>query len=740
MLSAPLVTEASPEQAGEIQSEREARLAAPEAVVAREASRTLFEGLSGSGAVSLAEKTFGIEHPTWTPPGSSAGEGHVTKYVGDDDAAMVSPSGAHLLVASTVPLRRGVGSGQLAPTSLTLHEHEGSYVPASPVVPVSISKTAGAGVSLPLGISFAPVQAATPEASVVVGDRVVYPGTATDTDFMLEPAPGGVEASWQLLSEASAQENGLAFKLPAGASLQLSKSVPGGAEVLEEGQVLAVIPPATAREANGSTLAVSYSISGSTLMTHVNLGGSVAFPVEVDPIVEVLYGGFPGATGVWQGWTFESNCGCFSQWGNSTLRGTGSAAGSYPAGDFGQWYVYAPGAGQEGGASIARVDIRGVAHYQNGESALVAFIADAPNPSYTFNGFYPEDTRWGPYSSTASLAGQAMTFCADGVAGGYEGGPNPLCNESYGGEYFAFADDTQGNQASENYVDCPARTCTISTNTPPNHVVLDDVQNGWVQYGPGSAQISAEDQGVGIEALAVEIPPGYKNEAGQPFWASPEYCSDANALVGCEHAVTSAPISFAGLSTGVHTLGVYAYDAADNERQEEVGPNGEERHDAELSDPREFPTMYIDHTPPVIPAFGGSLVENAGGIGSGSYTLTFSAEDGSHSAPQSGVRSLKVSVDGAKVDEVATSCGEPKHVPSEGCFALAGSWGMEGARYGAGSHTVTVTATDWAGNESTRSMVVGVNEAPYEAAGPGAVNLRTGAFRVHDSVVEGVMV
>ena len=104
---------------------------------------------------------------------------------------------------------------------------------------------------------------------------------------------------------------------------------------------------------------------------------------------------------------------------------------------------------------------------------------------------------------------------------------------------------------------------------------------------------------------------------------------------------------------------------------------------------------------------------------------------GSSAAPQSGVRSLKVSVDGVKVDEVATACPEPKGAPSSGCYGLSGSWSMEGAHYGAGAHTVTVTATDSAGNEiRPRSLAVGVNEAPYEAVGPGSANAKTGAFRL----------
>jgi hypothetical protein len=221
----------------------EARLNNPEAVAEREASRTRFADLDRDEAVSLAEKTFGINHPSWMPPGS-AGEGPLTKYLGEYSAVESPPSGQHLLVTSSVPLRSALGSGKLAPASLVLQEHEGAFAPANPLVPITISKSPGAGVTLPGEISVAPTAAGAPEAPVVVGEQVFYPGTATDTDFMVAPTPGGVEASWQLLSQASPQENNLRFNLPPGVELQMSKRNPGSAELVREEAALAVIPRA----------------------------------------------------------------------------------------------------------------------------------------------------------------------------------------------------------------------------------------------------------------------------------------------------------------------------------------------------------------------------------------------------------------------------------------------------------------------------------------------------------------
>src|SRR6202035_2772727 len=130
---------------------------------------------------------------------------------------------------------------------------------------------------------------------------------ARDTDFIVEPLPAGVEASWQLRSQNSPSENSLVFTLPAGASLRLNPVVQDEAEVVEEGRMLLLIPPALAREADGSSLPVSYSVNGNILTTHVNLSGSVAFPVLVDPVIAEGFGTY--GVGTWTGWHSYDNCG-----------------------------------------------------------------------------------------------------------------------------------------------------------------------------------------------------------------------------------------------------------------------------------------------------------------------------------------------------------------------------------------------------------------------------------------------
>ncbi len=702
----------------------QARLANPEAVAERERSRTEYEGLKGPAAVSLAERVFDVERPAWTAPGSQEGA-HITKYLGGQSAEETLPGGERALVQSSVPLRSGVGSGQLAPVSLALEEHGGSFVPANPLVPVSISRSAAGGMSFPLGVSVAPSQAAGGEGAEVVGDSVIYPGTARDTDFLVEPLPEGVETSWQLLSQASSQENALVFRLPEGASLKMSSTTLGGAEVVDGGQTLLAIPPAGATEANGVTLPVSYTVSGSTLTTHVDLSGSVDFPVMVDPLIVGYYGSSENVN-VWPNWATGSNCSCFSfpEYGNLIQAGTNPGP---PNGDSGEWYIYAPGAGTEGGASIERVDIMGMTHESGNQSYIETGIGESTgsNPVYSFNGTIGASGP-SPLDTAEAYSNIDMAFCAQG-AGGHDGGEQPLCNENYGGRYFQLADILGPEPRTVyNYVQMTGANVTYLDTTPPVSVHIGGLaQTEWVKYGPSATAIYGHDQGTGIAAFSVEIPPGHLNEKGQPFYSQNFSCDSSGGFAGCPMENTSGVINFSELATGAYSLGVYAYDAVGNVREAEVGPAGEEDKGSGKT-----PKLYIDHTPPKLTLTGALKEANGGHIGEGSYPLNITAEDGSTAAPQSGIQAIKIYADGRWVEEAHTTCHRPEGIPATECYSLSASWTMQGERFGVGTHTVKVVAEDWEGNEASETIQVTVNSAAYQPLGPGAVNLKTGDYKL----------
>jgi RHS repeat-associated protein len=708
---------------------RAARLSSPEAVAERERSRTAYAGLGASAAVQLAEQVFEVQRPSYTPPGEEGGA-HIATYLSQHAAQQSLPSGQRLLLTSTIPLRSTIGSGQLAPVSLSLDEGAAAYAPANPLVPVSISKTAAGGVSFPYEVSVAPVQSASAEASVVTGDHVVFPNTAPDTDFMVEPSPAGAELSWQLRSEGSPADNALRFTLPAGDTLRMSTTVPGAAEVVREGQAVFVMPPAMATDAQGVPLQVTYAVSGDVLDTHVDLGESVAYPVMVDPLIVGFYGEYENAN-VWSGWHHaENGCGCFGFPEYAGLLQAGTNPTSYGYGYYGEWYINALGDGDPGEAGIARVDILGMTHALEGQSDVYAGMYEAHGPfpdGYSFNG-YGGISGYGDLVSSSNYENVPVAFCADAT-----GQPEPeLCNEKYSANAFFIADMlTKTPQSWYNYIQFKGADVQYLDTTAPNAVHVENLPTWWTKDETTAAYIHAEDEGTGIQAFRVEIPPGHTNAEGQPFFAESSSCSGEVAFYGCPHARNSGVLGeLANLPTGVYELEATAYDAVGNYRRAEVGPDGEERQNSGV-----YPKFYVDKTPPTI-SLSGSLSEANGKIvGEGSYTLNVTAKDGSPEAPQSGTRWVAIDVDGKQVDEFKTACERPAGIPAAGCYELSGAWTFEGQKYGAGPHTITVVAEDWVGNVETTHLNVTVNTASYEAVGPGAVNLHTGDYMLSASDV-----
>jgi hypothetical protein len=116
-LESPLVVpEAQALLGGESVSDaEEARRSSPEAVTARVASATAYEGLSAEQAAKLSEESFPglIDHPAGGPPQLPAGQ-TITGYLSDDAAQVDLGGGKHAVIESSqlkVPPR---GSGCLS--------------------------------------------------------------------------------------------------------------------------------------------------------------------------------------------------------------------------------------------------------------------------------------------------------------------------------------------------------------------------------------------------------------------------------------------------------------------------------------------------------------------------------------------------------------------------------------------------------------------------------------------------
>ncbi len=226
---------------------------------------------------------------------------------------------------------------------------------------------------------------------------------------------------------------------------------------------------------------------------------------------------------------------------------------------------------------------------------------------------------------------------------------------------------------------------------------VHNIPGSWVQYGPTSDYITAIAPCAGeVHSVWMEIPAGGGKVFSQEFPCN------------CE-SVTSSNINLSGQPTGVHSVGVYAEDPW-GDREEETP----------------HPTLYIDHTPPVISVSGSAAEAKEGQIGEGGYTLSASAVDGSTSAPQIGAAEVWVEADGARQETWRSLCSKPLAIPVEGCFAVSGNWTFTGEQLGVGQHTITVRTKDWLGNESSHTLTLTVHAAATSAVGPGQVNLLSG--------------
>jgi YD repeat-containing protein len=702
-------------------------------------SRTAYEDLGAQSAVSLAKQTFGIESPSWVPPGSEPGT-RVTGYLSTFTASEERPEHDQVLVQSTVPLRVTDEAGNLHPVSLSLREEGSAYLPQSPLVPISIAKDASAGVSLLEAITVSPGEAS-PSASVTVtGNRVVWPDVATDTDYMAEPVPWGVETSWQLRSERSPQESSLVFHLGPEESLRMSSTLHGAAEVVRGAQPLFLIPPVIAQQADGEALPVYYSISGDVLTTHVNLQGSVDFPVLVDPEITAYYGE-ANNDNAWQNWYHHSNISedfghcevnghfCFLEYGNLIQVGTNPGS---PTGSWGEWYT---GVNPSNAARITRVDVGGLTHQWENQSVLAAGIRESNGSGiWTTNG-YAGAMGPQPLATWQNYGNTPMAFCADG-AGGTDNneGKQPLCNdckrwegptcaEAYGGTAFDLWDSLQEGRQGQTvynyseihaayirYIQTANPTADLeSPYRPPERWFNSQRQTQYVRT-------YTTDPGLGVARAGVDYAPGEINaEAMHPYgskilpgsYVFQAPCNDPF----CYSSIQTAGFSLSGLGTGVWTVAGWGVNAVNSEAAKGY-------------------FAYIDNTPPeiAVPSWGEAS------FGPGQHTLTFSAQDGHSGAPQSGVHWVALEVDGRAKTPLKEGCAETTVKPTgTPCSALSDSWTFNSEDLAPGPHTIKLRAQDWVGNESspqTYQITINRSVGETQQVGPGTLNLVSGDYKI----------
>jgi len=155
-----LVVPGSPAEGEQLEAQEEARRSGPEAVVAREASATAYEGLSTEQAGKLAGEVFPVVvgEPDGGPPALPDGV-KATGFPSDFAMSLALPEGKLGVVDSLAAIAVDTPSGRV-PVDLGLREVGSGYEAKTPAagVLVRIPKHLGEGVVLSdSGVSLTPV-------------------------------------------------------------------------------------------------------------------------------------------------------------------------------------------------------------------------------------------------------------------------------------------------------------------------------------------------------------------------------------------------------------------------------------------------------------------------------------------------------------------------------------------------------------------------------------------------------
>jgi RHS repeat-associated protein len=709
------------------QQSQEASWSSPSAVAVRQASQTEYEGESSSQALATGEQAFPgqIGVPGYSPLDVGSG-GKVLQRVSANEAVIEDGSGHRSLAVGALPLYGKQADGSSAPTDLGLVDDGSGYVPQSALVPVRIPQSSSGQVAFGdagFSVGFGSVAVAGQQA----GGGVFFAnvdGAGSDTDAVVRPMPVGAEISFLLRSENSAQSQTLTFDLRGGWSLKDPGDGSGVVHVLDaSGAVQATIEPPIATDAQGQSVPASYTIPDPThLVVNVaDQGGQYAYPILVDPYIDSWTGASIEST-----WTQH-----VTPTGAPFSVGTpfglaqwyGETGYNYSNGATGEWYGYPPS-----GAYIYELyesDVYDVPSASTVLGGIWSFPSNNWDWATAVSGQDPGGAGTGGYFWTgASFSGWNYTMCAR------SGCPSELS------EYPSGQTSTNaaafgmlmagGKPTSEPYVLLGGATEYESDNqaitmaTPTHSGYRPPTGNGanWVNNATDTVTTNASvPNGLGLGILNTEAW-GAWGPPTQSVTACGSGTDQGTNQTGAPCPMSqqaSFTYSTGSMAEGVDTVSVDAFGAGGNTS----------------SGVQSWP-VDVDHTPPTV-ALSGSLESvNNTAVGFGQYTLNVTATDGNGSIPVSGVQSIQIYVDGQPQTGYSTTrC--PQVQNSDQCSAST-SWTVKTDTLTPGPNTITVTATDNAGNTSIagsgQTISITVPSDPSEPIGPGSVNLGTGAFRL----------
>lgn len=667
------------------------------------------QNLDRAGALDLMEAVFGTELQS---PAGPFDDLRVEKFLSNNVA--VIPTGGQpaaggievgetaaqagyegpTVLESTLPLRVN-GTAPSDAVDLGLERAEGEIQPANPLAEVSIPEELGEGIEIPgKGIEVELVDAAEDRSPSIIDQSVAaYPNIAPDTSFAIAPAPTGFETMTILQSADSPTSQTFRLYLPDGATLQ--ETFEGGAIVTREGDTLLEIASPTAIDATGAEVPVSLSVSGDSVKIEASPTASSSFPILVDPTYTYnWYGGHTtGAIADWKSevgtsaLTTSTKAGCFDGCvdeltGKEGLDVFAKKGGTIPAGGGGTWSYFVPRYasdiatyGTPPQSFVTSMVLQDVAFWSGGHerSYLPAFVS----------GIY--DPIGAKYTSVLIQGGTSnLTNLTTTYTYGYGGNEN--AKQAVGAQLYAGEAHTMG-EYRELYVG--QATIELGDSGKPTWGAPTPSIEGWVNSKPTSPiNFTLSDAGLGVGSIWVREAGVTDHHKG---WTTSISCA-STPTEPCPRTWKSGEAGKPALTYDPSTL-----------------PQGEDSLELTGSDvaSNESTTQKIkvkvDHTPPAI-ALSGSMTEQATiGTSRPRYILTTSNTDGIEAAPQSGVVSTEITIDGKKVDSTAAGCA------TKNCSVNRG-WALESSAYSVGKHVVVAKATDGVGLTTEKTLNIEIQK------------------------------
>ncbi len=709
LLSGSLVVSGSPAEREQLRAEREAKLNSPEAVAAREESRTKYEGLNPEADATVSQEAYPnlMTTPAGGPPSLPAGQSLVA-FSSDNVASVALPGEQHGVIDSAAPMAVETSPGQRVPIDLGLSDVGGAFEPKTPAegVSVRIPKRLNDGVSLASGgVSLIPVDehgvALGGAEGSISGATVFFGSTDTDTAVAVKPTTFGFDLETLLYSVRSPQKLLFRVGLAEGATLKQG-AAPGSLQVEVAGQVTATIAAPSAVDAEGTPIPVSMNVEGNVLILTVDhLAGSYRYPLVVDPTVEDKELLLPG------NWAFAPNGEDFVGY-EEILGEKAIGISSSPKG--GKYTTGQYGVVQYPTQHESRI-YEYFAHSHQGDNPLTeqiepyVFIANEKKEIENIGG----KVVVLPYSGRSETTMCVEAGCATGSVAAHHTNFAEL--EEYakasgeGGFYAALTAGTFVAIAQEKGPAVSVDTTDATFGSAPNGAYPGQ----WVN-GSGKIGTVPTDPGIGVSAASYSSPQA--SGWGHGFQAVPGcngvQCDECwNWISKCEsgHSTSGEPLtsSLSGLPDGEDTLEV----KVENATGETATTTGK---------------VLMDSTPPHNIILSG--LGSANQIGEYEHShLKVEATDGSGSTPSSGVKSIAVAIDGHELGKPQGSC------PKGPCTA-SGEWAVNGSELGVGAHRLKVTATDNVGNSASEEFTLTVHHATPVSLGPGSVGPLSGEFEL----------